>query len=65
MSPDSLVPVSDPAALGAALNGFLELAPAQRERLRRLSWQRARDEFDIRGTARRYRELYVELTAGS
>ncbi|WP_112235382.1 glycosyltransferase [Kocuria sp. BT304] len=65
VSPAAVVPVSDPAALGAALNGFLELAPAQRERLRRLSWQRARDEFDIRGTARRYRELYVELTAGS
>ena len=44
---------------------LLELGPGQRHELRRRSWELARDEFDIRGAARRYRELYEELTAES
>ena len=49
----------------AALTRFLDLSPTLREDLRHRSWRRARADFDARVTARRYRELYEELTTAS
>lgn len=65
VDPRAVVPVRDPEALGRAMTRFVELAPAERQALRRRSWELGRTEFDSRATAQRYRELYEELTAGS
>ncbi|RLY92442.1 glycosyltransferase [Kocuria tytonicola] len=65
VEPFTLVPPRDPEALGAALTRFLDLTPTLREGLRHRSWERARADFDARVTARRYRELYEELTTAS
>ena len=65
VDPQAVVPVRDPEALGRAMNRFVDLPAAERGEWRRRSWELGRTEFDSRGTARRYRELYEELTDGS
>lgn len=65
VDPQAVVPVRDPEALGRAMTHFVDLPAAERGEWRRRSWELGRTEFDSRGTARRYRELYEELTDGS
>lgn len=61
VAPQAVVPVRDEAALADAMSWWLSLDPEEQAHLRRLSWQHAVDDFDIRQTAAKYAGLYRSL----
>lgn len=58
---EAVVPVRDAEALSGAMAWLLELPSAEQQHLRRLSWQLAVDNYDVRRTFERYREIYRDL----
>lgn len=60
-----VVPPRDPAALGAAVLELLSLSPTQRAGLGAEARRRIADRYELRAVARRYRDLWAEVSAAA
>lgn len=60
-----VVPPRDPAALGAAVLELLALSPTERAVLATEARRRIAERYDLRAVARRYRDLWTEVSAAA
>ena len=55
-----LLPMRDPAALAATLDGIMKIAPADLQRMRKAAHRVAREHYTWDATARKTEEVYVD-----
>jgi glycosyltransferase involved in cell wall biosynthesis len=60
-----LAPPRDPAALSAAVLELLALSPTERAALGTEARRRIAEEYDLRAVARRYRDLWTEVSTAA